>query len=339
MKSVFLTGHTGFKGAWLTVLLKSLGFAVHGFSDVTRPESLYEKARLRDLMTSEEFGDIRDLSKLSKAISKSKADLVVHFAAQPLVLKSYSNPIETFEVNINGTLNALEASLQAGCKRILIITTDKVYKDTGLLQGYSELDPLQGWDPYAASKAAADIVAQSWLELHRKEMRVDIARGGNVIAGGDDSEFRLVPDIERSIANKGAILLRNSSQVRPWQHALDCLDGYLTIASGPDGKLNTWNVGPSDSDLYFTAGEFTKLYLQARGVSVPVLESAGKKKETAFLKLDSSQICRELTWQPRWQSKKAITMTAVWHKRVQDGEDPRLVTISQVESFLETSRA
>lgn len=334
MRTVFLTGHTGFKGAWFTALLTHLGYEVHGFSNESRPNSLYQKANLSELMASEVFGDIRDFAELKKAISESKADLVVHFAAQPLVLRSYKNAKETFEININGTLNTLEASIQSECERVLVITTDKVYKDLEKAQGYSEQDPLQGWDPYAASKAAADILTQSWLELHRHEMRVDVARGGNVIAGGDDSEFRLVPDIERAISNGDALRLRNSSQVRPWQHVLDCLDGYLAITTGAIGKINTWNVGPSDDDLCLTIRQFAKQYLIARGSSIDVIESNSTQKETAFLRLDSSQMSRELSWRPRWDSQKAITMTADWFGRVQGGEDSRSMMFSQINQYL-----
>ncbi len=334
MKSVFLTGHTGFKGAWLTTVLSQLGYKVHGFSDVYRDNSLYERAHLSRLFESEVFGDVRDLDSLALALLKSKADLVVHFAAQPIVIESYKRAMETFEVNINGTINTLEASLRAGCRRVLIVTTDKVYKDRGISGGYSENDALQGWDPYAASKAAADIVTQSWLELHRTEIRVDVARGGNVIGGGDDSAYRLVPEIERAISSNDSVRLRNSSQVRPWQHALDCLDGYIAIITGATGGLNTWNVGPINSDKSYTSREFTKIYLDARGYSVGVIETSSPEKETEFLRLDTTQIFRELGWRPKWNSQLAIGLTADWHKRVQFGEDPLNVTLSQVEKYL-----
>jgi len=287
-------------------------------------------------MSSEEFGDVRDFQRLQNAISRSNAELVVHFAAQPLVLESYKNAKDTFEININGTLNTLEASLGAGCEKVLIITTDKVYKDIGLQRGYSEQDSLQGWDPYAASKAAADILAQSWLELHRDAMRVDVARGGNVIGGGDDSEFRLVPDLEKAIESGTSVQLRNPNQVRPWQHVLDCLDGYLKILSSSSGPLNTWNVGPSKNDPPRTTLEFTSIYLDARGAAVDVIKSVAAQKETAFLRLDSEQIFREFAWSPKWESRKAIGLTGDWHRRVQFGEDPLAVTRSQIEEYLST---
>lgn len=315
----------------MTALLTYQGFEVHGFSNQVRPNSLFKIAHLSGLMSSEEFGDVRDFQRLQNAIAKSKAELVIHFAAQPIVLESYKNAKDTFEVNINGTLNTLEASLDAGCERVLIITTDKVYKDLGLRRGYSEQDPLQGWDPYAASKAAADIVTQSWLELHRDEMRVDVARGGNVIGGGDDSEFRLVPDIEKSIASGNPVQLRNPHQVRPWQHVLDCLDGYLKIVSSASGSLNTWNVGPSVGDPVRTTAEFASLYLEARGVNLGIVESVSFQKETAFLRLDSEQIHKELAWSPKWESLKAIRITGDWHRRVQFGENALTVTLSQIE--------
>jgi CDP-glucose 4,6-dehydratase len=338
LKTVFLTGHTGFKGAWFTTLLSQLGHKVHGFSDTARQNSLYRKAGIAKLLESEVFGDVRDFDALKVAVSKSGADLVVHFAAQPIVLKSYEDPVLTFEANINGTLNTLEASYQTGCPRVLIITTDKVYKDIGKTEGYSEGDALQGWDPYAASKAGADILAQSWLELHRSDIRVDIARGGNVIAGGDDSDFRLVPEIERAIVSNDSVRLRNSSQVRPWQHALDCLDGYLAILQKGGGDLNTWNVGPLNDDATFTSREFTQIYLEARGSSANIVQSQTLEKETDFLRLDTTQIQRELGWRPKLSSEEAISLTANWHKRVQLGEGEMAVTRSQVDEYLERIR-
>jgi CDP-glucose 4,6-dehydratase len=320
----------------MTALLAYQGYKIHGFSDVARPNSLYHRAHLSKLMTSETFGDIRDSAELTDAISNSKADLVVHFAAQPIVLNGYKNARETFEVNIMGTLNTLEASLRAGCERVLVVTTDKVYKDLGEPRRYKEQDALQGLDPYSASKASADILAQSWLQLHREDIRVDVARGGNVIAGGDDSEFRLVPDIESSISLGTALSLRNSAQVRPWQHALDCIDGYLAIASRATSDVNTWNVGPATQDSSYTVGEFAKLYLASRESRVEVLEAQAEYKETAYLRLDSSQIFRELSWLPRWRSEQSINMTAEWHSRVQRGESPRDVTLDQVQKYLST---
>jgi CDP-glucose 4,6-dehydratase len=286
-------------------------------------------------MTSETFGDVRDIHKLKTAVTQSNSQFVIHLAAQAIVLKGYTHARETFDVNINGTLNILEASLDAGCERILVVTTDKVYKDAGKSEGYEESDALQGWDPYAASKAAADILAQSWLELYRDKIRVDIARGGNVIGGGDDSEFRLVPDIEKAVTLGLPVTLRNSAQVRPWQHALDCLDGYLAIANGVSGDVNTWNVGPSNDDSQLSVEEFSKLYLDRRGSNTSILTTEQQSKETEFLRLDSSRILRELAWQPRWNSQRAISMTAKWHKRVADGESTRDVTFSQVDDYLE----
>lgn len=334
MNSVFLTGHTGFKGAWFIALLAQQGLEIHGFSDEARPDSLFRRGGFSALMNSEVYADIRELDQLKSAIRKSKANLVVHFAAQPIVLRGYTNAMETFDVNINGTLNALEASLQAGCERVLIITTDKVYKDLGKFSAYSEQDPLQGWDPYSASKAAADIATQSWLELYRDVMRVDIARGGNVIAGGDDSEFRLVPDIERAVLTGESVKLRNSTQVRPWQHALDCLSGYVAIATSAKGAQNTWNIGPKSDDEKFTAGQFAKKYLRARGSAIGIVESPSALKETAFLSLDSSLAFSELGWSPTWGSQEAITMTAEWYSRVELGEHPKSVTLSQVGHYI-----
>jgi CDP-glucose 4,6-dehydratase len=334
MKSIFLTGHTGFKGAWLAAMLVREGFHVHGFSDAVRPNSLYNRADLKTVFASETFGDVRDSGALTNCIRQVSPDAVVHLAAQSLVLTSLEKPMETFAVNINGTLNVLEAALSAECPHILVVTTDKVYKDSGNRNGYSENDPLQGRDPYAASKAAADMVAQSWMEIHRGDIRVNIARGGNVIAGGEDSSHRLVTDIEASISDGRPIELRNPSQVRPWQHALDCLDGYLTILRSGNLSPNVWNVGPMSDDETFTAHEFAKIYLEARQSKSEIVSVSSGHRETDVLQLDSSRIYAELGWRPTWTSRQAIEKAATWFQRVESGSDPRGLVFSQVDEYL-----
>lgn len=223
--NVLLTGHTGFKGAWFIHLLSRLGFGVSGYSDKYLPGSLYELSGARSSLQHEFFGDVRDKTALLDAARGSKADVMIHFAAQPLVLEGFARPYETFETNILGTLNAIFSARESGMKRILVITTDKVYRDSGQTDPYSETSPLGGYDPYSSSKAAADLVAQSLGNLSDDGFRIDVARGGNVIGGGDISPNRLVPDIEKAILEKQPLSIRNSGQVRPWQHVLDCLDG------------------------------------------------------------------------------------------------------------------
>lgn len=334
MKSkVFLTGHTGFKGAWFIHLLSRLGHGVSGYSDKYLPGSLYEKSNARSNLQHEFFGDVRDKDALLLAARTSQADVMVHFAAQPLVLEGFANPYLTFETNIMGTINAIFCARDAGLKRILVITTDKVYRDMGQMEPYSESSPLGGYDPYSSSKAAADLVAQSLGNIIKDGFRIDVARGGNVIGGGDISPNRLVPDIETAINEKTSLELRNSGQVRPWQHVLDCLDGYLNILESHD-ENTVWNVGPDSSSETLNVMQFVEHYLQSRGEQIGVKVVDPKFKETDFLALNSSLIQSAGMWKPKLNSRDSIALTAEYYTELKEAGDSRAVLEKQVSNYL-----
>lgn len=332
---ILITGHTGFKGSWLAARLATEGHSIFGYSDVFRSESLYRKGKFGRIFSEEFFGDVRDRTEIRRAIESSRVDTVIHLAAQPIVLTGYQKPLATFETNFNGSLNVIESCLNSDVKKLLVVTTDKVYFDDNRVHGYMESDKLGGFDPYAASKAAADIATQSYMGFLANSLRIDVARGGNVIGGGDDSSFRLIPDIEKAIRTGSALEVRNPHQVRPWQHAMDCLDGYMAILNRSDYENEIWNVGPSQKDSGMSVEELVALYNEARSASLRMeVKPLVGVKETATLKLDISKIETKLGWAPRWSTVDSVQKTAEWHLRVELGEDPFAVTMSQVDDYL-----
>lgn len=335
MKRKFLlTGHTGFKGSWLAATLVNQGHSVAGFSDKVRPKSLHSQANFGQIYESEFFSDVRHKQDLVNAFKAYGPDSVIHLAAQPIVLTSYDEPLETFETNFNGTVNVIEACKESGVSKLIVVTTDKVYLDDGREISYSESDKLGGFDPYAASKAAADIATQSYISIGSGDLRIDIVRGGNVIGGGDDSPFRLVPDLEAAISKRAALSIRNPGQIRPWQHALDCLDGYLAVHDRAGGGGETWNVGPSKKDSSLSVRDFIDLYAAHRNQKIETLyEPLINAKETAILRLNTSKIQSALGWEPTWDTAASVMKTAEWFSRVENGESPFEVTMSQVESY------
>jgi CDP-glucose 4,6-dehydratase len=335
MTRYFITGHTGFKGAWLTLLLKEMGHEVIGLSDLYRPNSLYRRAKVNEFTDKEFFSDIVDSKALKAYISQTRPDVVVHMAAQPIVLSSYENPRRTFDTNIRGTINVVLAAVESEVSKILAVTTDKVYADQGGVKRYLESDKLGGHDPYAASKAAADLVVQSIAHLAPSGVRVDVARGGNVIGGGDDSPNRLIPDIERAILQDVPLMMRNPHQTRPWQHALDCLQGYLAIINRPGGISSQWNVGPSSLQLEISNREFASQYIELRGKDVPIEITDAAEKETDFLGIDSNKAAEELGWTPRLTTEGSLAMTAEWFLHAEQKTEVRSHTLDQIRRFLE----
>jgi len=255
-KKVFITGHTGFKGGWMSMWLYSMGAIVKGYSlEPLGKESLYNFASIGDL-TNSEIGDIRDLRKLSNSIEDFSPDILIHMAAQPLVIKSYSKPVETFETNVIGTANVLEAARHSKTiKAIINITTDKCYENDGRQKGYKESDPMGGIDPYSSSKGCAELVASSYKRSFFDTLGIGIAsvRAGNVIGGGDWAENRLIPDILRTFSMNQTLSIRNPSATRPWQHVLEPLSGYLMLAEkiylDPNKYSGAYNFGPEENDV------------------------------------------------------------------------------------------
>lgn len=327
---VFLTGHTGFKGTWLVHLLSEVGVEVHGYSD--RSFRFFEESGAEGKLASSTINDIRDFKVLREAISDSKSVALVHFAAQPLVSEGYTNAFETFQVNSGGTLNVLEAARQVGLERVLIITTDKVYRPGSKLP-FREEDPLGGLDPYSASKSSADLCALSYSKI--SNFRIDVARGGNVIGGGDYSRNRLIPDIERSIQSGEILEVRNPNQIRPWQHVLDCLDGYLAILRSDrmQVKENSWNVGPPLDEAAISVSELISKYEKFRKAKIASRYVRSPYVETDYLRLDVSRIHAILGWTSFYSQEQAIGLTAEWHS-LKGSLGPAEATSKQITDFV-----
>jgi len=299
-------------------------------------ESLFNQACVSDLLEFDFRIDIRDFVALNEAMSLIKPDVVIHLAAQPLVRYSYKQPIETFETNVMGTLNVLESTRSlADLQATLIITTDKVYRNVSKQSGYVEDDPLGGDDPYSASKAAADIATQSWATSFGKSP-IAVARAGNVIGGGDWAEDRLIPDIFRSYRESNSPVLRNPEAIRPWQHVLDCLNGYLILVDSmiKNSTAGEWNFGPnhlekhSVSDLIEKFATFSQV-----SASTWSLDEGDNPKESDFLLLDSSKARKELGWTDFLSFESAVEWTAFWYQNF-DPTGALELSLAQIKAFL-----
>jgi CDP-glucose 4,6-dehydratase len=306
----FVTGHTGFKGSWLIALLKSKGHEVSGYSLAAVEGGLFDLAKLEQDLKHHTIADIRDSENLSLALAEAKPDVVVHLAAQPLVLRSYEDPVETYTTNVNGTLNVLQAITHLSSPPItLVITTDKVYRDTGK-GSYSEEDALGGHDPYSASKAMADILTQSWAETH-PSLLLHIARAGNVIGAFDVSPDRLLPDVIRALEQKTPLMVRHPEAVRPWQHVLDCLNGYImfidAIAAGQELPI-ALNFGPNPGGMKSVSDVLRIAMEVLPGLEIESM-AAPRLKETELLTLNSEMAHHKLGWENRLGFEKALTLS------------------------------
>jgi CDP-glucose 4,6-dehydratase len=332
---ILITGHTGFKGSWLTVLLKELGHDLYGYALPPLKQSLFNEANLSKLYAWEKYADIRDSQDLLLSIRGYSPDVIFHLAAQPLVRYSYSNPEETFTVNVNGTLNTLRAFDQSeSTSSLIVITTDKVYRNDESGLPFTETDPLGGIDPYSTSKAMADFLTQSWSASISKK-QITIARAGNVIGGGDFATDRLIPDLVRSIQEKRKPVLRNPASVRPWQHVLDCLNGYIHLLNAHKTvkQGSAWNFGPEHKD-YRTVSDVTTQFnsnLNLAGWEEATLDSLHEAK---FLTLDSNKAMTELNWHNKLEFEQAVRWTADWYKDYLEGKPAFEITNNQVSKFL-----
>ena len=339
-KSVFLTGHTGFKGGWIGHWLTELGAQVHGYALAPPTEpNFFTETNLQERITSSTTGDILDLKKISKAISLTKPDILIHMAAQPLVRESYKTPVETFAANVLGTVNVLEAARQSNTiKAIVNITTDKCYENKDWLWPYRENDPLGGYDPYSASKACAEISAAAYRNSFLGEAGIHLAsvRAGNVIGGGDWAIDRLIPDFFRSIDCGETLTIRFPSAVRPWQHVLEPLSGYLLLAerlyTEGEAFAEAWNFGPNNEDEKPVSWIVERLCEQIPG-STWKTEDDIQLHEAGLLKLDSSKAKTRLGWVPRWNLEAALGKTVEWHQAWRNQEDMVGVTSSQIQAY------
>lgn len=336
---VLISGHTGFKGTWLTLMLEKLGIPTCGYSLAPEEKSLYNISNRRG-MINETYSDIRDFESLDNFIKQIKPSLIVHLAAQPLVLESYNNPKLTFETNVLGTVNILESGFKCdSVKSILVATTDKVYRNTKKDQRFSESDPLEGSDPYSSSKVAVEAVAKAWQKIRSISSgpSVLIARAGNVIGGGDFSKNRLVPDLINGFSNNEDVIIRNSSSTRPWQHVIDPLFGYLCYLE--EGLKNdtkeVLNFGPIEKSK--SVREFVEIARKTWGHKTNVkFENSNLNSESINLDIDPSLAIANLNWKPKWTQEEAIVNTINWWKEVLIKKaSPIEVCMRDIESYAE----
>lgn len=344
-KRVLVTGHTGFKGAWMCRVLVDAGAILTGYSlEAPTQPNLFALAGVEDNMTSI-IGDVRDLAHLMEVFDQAQPELVLHLAAQPIVRTSYEQPVYTYETNVMGTVNILECVRTHSCvKSFLNVTTDKVYENKEWAWGYRENEPLDGYDPYSNSKSCSELVTHSYKSSFFQDGRTAIstARAGNVIGGGDFARDRIIPDCVRAAADKQPIIVRNPYSTRPYQHVLEPVMAYLMIAQKQyeDPAFAGWyNVGPDDCDCV-TTGELTTLFCQAwgDGMTWENRSEANAPHEANFLKLDCSKIKTTFSWQPRWHMQEAIQKTVEWSKVWMDGGDVPAVMRKQIREFEEGVR-
>jgi CDP-glucose 4,6-dehydratase len=339
-KRVYLTGHTGFKGSWLSLWLQSLGVKVKGYAlePPTYP-SLFNVARVYEGMESE-IGNIRDLHQLTKSMVAFDPDIVIHFAAQPLVRYSYHAPVETYSTNVMGTVHVLEAVRQCTNVRAIVnITTDKCYENKEWLWGYREDEPMGGFDPYSSSKGCAELVTSAYRRSFLQEAGIGLAsaRAGNVIGGGDWAEDRLIPDILKTFENREQVLIRNPHAVRPWQHVLEPLSGYIMLAQAlynqPNSYAEGWNFGSNDEDA--KPVEFiVKRLAEIWGSDAKwALDSNINPHEANYLKLDCSKAKARLNWKSKWPLDEALSRIVEWQKYYQQGIDMQAVTLAQIANY------
>lgn len=349
-RSVLVTGHTGFKGGWLATWLERLGARVHGYAlDPRREPSLFTAARVRETLASDVRADLADRDRLRAAFESARPEVVLHLAAQPLVRESYADPLGTLATNVMGTAHVLEAvRASPSVRAVVVVTTDKVYENHETARAFREDDPLGGRDPYSASKAAAEIVAASWRASFfegpsRHPARIATARAGNVIGGGDWAADRLVPDCLRAFAEGRAVTLRNPGSVRPWQHVLEPLSGYLALAEALLGARGAdfetaWNFGP-DAAGEATVGEVAQIAAACFGGAARVeLDRSGRHPhEAGMLRLDSARARRELGWSPRWPLRRALERTVAWHEAWRAGSDMRAAVGAEIAEYESTA--
>lgn len=337
-KKVFLTGHTGFKGSWLTLWLSSLGAELYGYS-LVQDEAQEKRAAMLAPFLKQETGDVGDASAVARAMESARPDMVIHLAAQALVRFSYKEPLATFESNVMGTACVLDAVRKApGVRCALMITTDKCYEDQHWPWGYRETDRLGGYDPYSASKAAAELVCAAWRSsfLAGGGVTVMSARAGNVIGGGDEAEDRLIPDMVRAFSAGRSVHLRNPHAVRPWQHVLEPLAGYMHLTRlAYEGRdvAGAWNFGPDDAQVQ-TVEWMTEHFSQAWGAEPNWTRDEGSHPhETDVLLLDCSKARRLLNWHPVLDAGQALKWTAEWYRRSLKGERTVDLCMEQIRAY------
>ena len=340
-KRVFLTGHTGFKGSWASLWLAQLGAEVSGYALTPPTEpSLFELTKVRHVLAAHTVADIRELDSLKRAMAAAKPDVVIHMAAQPLVREGYNDPVGTYAVNVMGTANLLESVRGTPTVRaVLSVTTDKCYENDDAVRSFRESDRLGGRDPYSNSKACAELVTAAYRDSFFAvdgSPKIATARAGNVIGGGDWARDRLIPDLVQAFAQGAAPLIRSPHAVRPWQHVLEPLSGYLTLCEAlwAGGAAEGWNFGPNTDDakpVSWIADRLTQLW--GEGARWTLDAKAGNPHEAAYLSLDIAKARTRLDYVPRWSLDDALASIVAWYKAYAAGEDMGHVTSDQIAAF------
>ncbi len=348
-KRVFITGNTGFKGSWLSIWLNSMGAEVFGYSlnPPTKP-SLFEVAKVKNI-TRTQISDVRNLETLRRSILKVKPDIIFHMAAQPLVRESYKYPVETYQTNVMGTVNLLESVRQLKRREaILNITTDKCYENMEMLKkSYRETDPLGGYDPYSSSKACSELITAAYRnsffnpgECNKYRLAIATARAGNVIGGGDWARDRLVPDIIKGLMDKKTVLIREPEAVRPWQHVLEPLYGYILLAENlyKNGAeyMGSWNFGPKGTDIKNVEWIAKNIFVMWGKGAKYQIKSENRFHEAKYLRLNSQKAMKKLGWLPKWGVKKALKKTMEWYIAYsKDKENMREMCVKQIREYLD----
>ncbi len=343
-KKVFLTGHTGFKGSWLAMWLKSMGVNLKGYS--LSPEdkiNLFEKASIENNMISE-IGDIRDYNRLYNSIIDFKPEILIHMAAQPIVRKSYEDPIDTYSTNVMGTINILESARACpSLKSIVIVTSDKCYENKETQNPYKENEPMGGHDPYSSSKGCCELLINSYRRSFFNDNNssgLASVRAGNVVGGGDWSKDRLIPDILKSFKKNESVIIRNPSAIRPWQHVLDCLSGYLILTEklyfNNEKFSGAWNFGPNINDCKPVEWIVEKM-ISISGKNIDwVLDKKSNPHEANTLILDNNKSKKFLKWKPKWNIEESITKIIEWHKKNLNDENINEMCLSQINDYINT---
>jgi len=340
-KRVFLTGHTGFKGSWLSLWLHKLGAEVKGYA--LAPEStpnLFGVANVDGVVASE-IGDIRNLNQLRKSMMDFNPDILIHMAAQPLVRLSYKEPVETYDVNVLGTVKVLESARScSNVKSIVSVTTDKCYENKEWPWGYREYEAMGGYDPYSSSKGCAELVISAYRRSFMQEHGIGLAsvRAGNVIGGGDWSEDRLIPDILDAFEKRESVVIRNPKATRPWQHVLEPLSGYLILAEKlyeqPDAYAEGWNFGPHDDDAKPVDWILNRMVEMWGDGASWNLDKGSHPHEAVFLKLDISKAKTRLHWQPVWKLDDTLKRIVDWHQGWLNDKDMQMVCLKEIDEYM-----
>lgn len=344
-KKVFLTGHTGFKGSWMSLWLLKAGAQLTGYSlGLPSEPSLFDELKIDKDMNSI-FADIRDLEKLKAEVKKAAPEIVIHMAAQPLVRYSYSEPVETYMTNVMGTVHLFEAARAAGSvKAVLNVTSDKCYENLEREAGYKEHEPMGGSDPYSNSKGCAELVTHAYRQSFFRKEGVLLASGraGNVIGGGDWADDRLVPDVIRSVIKNETLVIRSPNSVRPWQHVLEPVGGYLHLAeklfTNGDKFAEGFNFGPSKEDHCSVENVISRMNRYWSGkIRYQIVESQNNPHEAKLLSLDCAKAKEKLGWQPKWNLDQALQKTVEWNEqRLADSLLVKEVTLRQISEYQKT---